>query len=262
VHTVVVDGRVVVADGRHVLGDVGALLAAAIEPLWADADEHLVTGIGELVTNDPALGDGPLGLVADAAVVVDDGRSPGSARRRGAPAADRRIDVGGRAVLPGSSTATPTWSSPATGPRSSRPGWPAPLRRRRHRLDRRRHPRGDRRRAARAGWRLVAEMRAQGTTTVEVKSGYGLTVDDEARALRLAGEVTRRRRSSARTSSRRSTPTAGRLRRPGHRADARRLRAARPVDRRVLRAVRRLHRLRRAGHPAHPARARASCSAA
>jgi imidazolonepropionase len=33
-------------------------------------------------------------------------------------------------------------------------------------------------------------MRAQGTTTVEVKSGYGLTVDDEARALRLAREVT------------------------------------------------------------------------
>ncbi len=37
VHTVVVDGRVVVADGQHVLGDVGRLLAAAIEPLWEDA---------------------------------------------------------------------------------------------------------------------------------------------------------------------------------------------------------------------------------
>src|SRR4051812_31505124 len=34
VTTVVRDGRVVVEDGRHVLGDVGALLAAAIEPLW------------------------------------------------------------------------------------------------------------------------------------------------------------------------------------------------------------------------------------
>ena len=33
-------------------------------------------------------------------------------------------------------------------------------------------------------------MRAQGTTTVEIKSGYGLTVDDEARALRIAGELT------------------------------------------------------------------------
>jgi imidazolonepropionase len=36
----------------------------------------------------------------------------------------------------------------------------------------------------------IAEMRAQGTTTVEVKSGYGLTVDDEARALRIAREFT------------------------------------------------------------------------
>ena len=36
----------------------------------------------------------------------------------------------------------------------------------------------------------VAEMRAQGTTTVEIKSGYGLTVHDEVRALRLAREVT------------------------------------------------------------------------
>ena len=36
----------------------------------------------------------------------------------------------------------------------------------------------------------IAEMRAQGTTTVEIKSGYGLTVADEERALRLAAEVT------------------------------------------------------------------------
>jgi cytosine/adenosine deaminase-related metal-dependent hydrolase len=37
VHTVVVDGRVVVSDGQHVLGDVGRLLAAAIDPLWDEA---------------------------------------------------------------------------------------------------------------------------------------------------------------------------------------------------------------------------------
>ena len=36
----------------------------------------------------------------------------------------------------------------------------------------------------------VAEMRAQGTTTVEIKSGYGLSVEHEARALRLAGAIT------------------------------------------------------------------------
>jgi formiminoglutamate deiminase len=37
VRTVVVDGRVVVDEGRHVLGDVGRLLADAIGPLWEDA---------------------------------------------------------------------------------------------------------------------------------------------------------------------------------------------------------------------------------
>jgi cytosine/adenosine deaminase-related metal-dependent hydrolase len=37
VHTVIVDGRTVVSDGQHVLGDVGRLLVAAIEPLWEDA---------------------------------------------------------------------------------------------------------------------------------------------------------------------------------------------------------------------------------
>jgi formiminoglutamate deiminase len=36
VHTVVVDGVETVRDGRHRLGDVGRLLAEAIEPLWAD----------------------------------------------------------------------------------------------------------------------------------------------------------------------------------------------------------------------------------
>jgi imidazolonepropionase len=38
--------------------------------------------------------------------------------------------------------------------------------------------------------RRLAELRAQGTTTVEIKSGYGLRVDDEARLLRIAAEVT------------------------------------------------------------------------
>uniref|UniRef100_UPI00263A36DC imidazolonepropionase n=1 Tax=Haloactinopolyspora sp. TaxID=1966353 RepID=UPI00263A36DC len=37
---------------------------------------------------------------------------------------------------------------------------------------------------------LIAEMHRQGTTTVEVKSGYGLTVRDEARALLLASQHT------------------------------------------------------------------------
>ena len=38
--------------------------------------------------------------------------------------------------------------------------------------------------------RHLGEMRSQGTTTVEVKSGYGLTVHDEARALAIASRFT------------------------------------------------------------------------
>ncbi|CAN5719913.1 formimidoylglutamate deiminase [soil metagenome] len=34
VHTVIVDGRVVVADSQHLLGNVGQMLVEAIEPLW------------------------------------------------------------------------------------------------------------------------------------------------------------------------------------------------------------------------------------
>ncbi|WP_280679913.1 imidazolonepropionase [Cryobacterium sp. CG_9.6] len=37
---------------------------------------------------------------------------------------------------------------------------------------------------------LLAEMLAQGTTTVEIKSGYGLSVEHEARLVRLAAEFT------------------------------------------------------------------------
>lgn len=38
--------------------------------------------------------------------------------------------------------------------------------------------------------RLITEMRAQGTTTVEIKSGYGLSTIDEARLLAVAGQFT------------------------------------------------------------------------
>lgn len=41
--------------------------------------------------------------------------------------------------------------------------------------------------------RLAAEALSTGTTTLEVKSGYGLTVADERRCLEVAGEVTRHR---------------------------------------------------------------------
>jgi imidazolonepropionase len=62
----------------------------------------LITGIGELVTNDVSLGDGsPLGIVRDAALVIEGERVAWVGEAAGAPAADERVDVGGRAVVPG-----------------------------------------------------------------------------------------------------------------------------------------------------------------
>lgn len=80
----------------------------------------VVDRIGLLVTNDPGLGEGFLGLVRDASVVVADGQvvSVGPAGQ----VADERIDVGGACVLPGF-VDSHTSSSPATGPWSSRLGW-------------------------------------------------------------------------------------------------------------------------------------------
>lgn len=151
----------------------------------------LVTGIGELVTNDRSLGEGPLGLLSDAALVVDDGRVAWVGRASAAPDADTRLDVGGQAVLPGfvdshahlvfAGDRAAEFEARMSGATYGGGGIVVTVDATRQATDEQLR---DRLRA------LIGEMRAQGTTTVEIKSGYGLTVDDEARALRLAGEVT------------------------------------------------------------------------
>ena len=150
----------------------------------------LVTGIGELVTNDPSLGPGPLGTVAGAALVVDGGSVVWVGPAPAAPAADHRVDVGGRAVLPGfvdshshlvfAGDRAAEFEARMSGEPYDGGGIASTVRATRAASD-------DELRARLA--RLIGEMRAQGTTTVEVKSGYGLTVADEARALRLAAEA-------------------------------------------------------------------------
>ncbi|MCL2732752.1 MAG: imidazolonepropionase [Actinomycetia bacterium] len=152
----------------------------------------LIDGIGELVTNDPAAGDGsPLGLVRDAAVVVDGGRIAWAGDRPGAPGADERLDAGGRAVLPGfvdshshlvfAGDRSAEFAARMSGQRYDGGGIALTVRATRDASDAV---------LRRLVARRVAEMRAQGTTTVEIKSGYGLTAGQEARALRIAGEFT------------------------------------------------------------------------
>jgi imidazolonepropionase len=152
----------------------------------------LVAGIGELVTNDPQLGDGSvLGLVADAAFVVDDGRVAWVGPETAAPAADESLDVGGSAVVPGfvdshahlvfAGDRAHEFAARMEGRAYSAGGIRTTVSATRSAADEVL--------AANAA-RLVAEMARQGTTTVEIKSGYGLTVVDEARSLAVAGRLT------------------------------------------------------------------------
>ena len=152
----------------------------------------LVTGIGELVTNDPHAGDGsPLGLLPDAAVAVTDGVVGWLGPAGEAPACDEAVDVDGRAVVPGfvdshthlvfAGDRAAEFAARMAGERYDGGGITATVSATRAAGD-------DELRGLLAA--RLAEAHAQGTTTVEVKSGYGLDADQEARLLRLAREVT------------------------------------------------------------------------
>ncbi|MEO9139989.1 MAG: imidazolonepropionase [Jatrophihabitans sp.] len=151
----------------------------------------LVVGIGELVTNDPAVDGTPLGVRHDAAVAVEGGVIVWVGPRSKAPAADEVRDLGGCAVLPGfvdshthlvfDGDRAPEFAARMAGERYDGGGIAATVAATRAASD-------ERLRALVA--HRMSELRAQGTTTVEIKSGYGLTVRDEARALRIAAGMT------------------------------------------------------------------------
>lgn len=149
----------------------------------------LLDRIGLLVTNDPALGDGsPLGAIPEAALVAgSDGTVVWVGPSSQAPAADVRLDAGGRCVLPGfvDSHAHLVFAGDRAAEFSARmSGEPYAAGGIRTTVAATREAPDETLAATLA--RLVGEMRRQGTTTVEIKSGYGLTVRDEARALALA----------------------------------------------------------------------------
>ncbi len=152
----------------------------------------LVTGIGQLVTNDPALGDGSsLGVVTSAALVVEGGHVAWAGPMVSAPAADSSYDVGGRSVVPGfvdshshlvfAGDRSEEFAARMSGTPYSAGGIRTTVAATRAATDEQ---------LAANVARHVAEMRRQGTTTVEIKSGYGLTVHDEARALAIAAQAT------------------------------------------------------------------------
>lgn len=152
----------------------------------------LITGIGELVTNDPAVGDGSaLGIIPGAALVMDGGRIAWTGPAATAPDADERFEAGGRAVVPGfvdshthlvfAGDRSAEFAARMAGESYTGGGIATTVAATRAASDD----------ALRALARSrVDEMAASGTTTFEAKSGYGLTVDDEARILRISGEFT------------------------------------------------------------------------
>ncbi|GAA1704803.1 imidazolonepropionase [Fodinicola feengrottensis] len=151
----------------------------------------VIRGIGQLVTGEPALGDGLLGTRTNAAVVIDDGVVTWVGDSGAAPAADDAIDADGACVLPGfvdshahlvfAGDRTDEFSARMAGERYAAGGIRTTVAATRAATD-------DELRANVA--RLTAEMFRQGTTTVEIKSGYGLNVADEVRSLRIASEFT------------------------------------------------------------------------
>jgi imidazolonepropionase len=151
-----------------------------------------LTGIGVLATCERAGGRGRLGLVRDAALVCENGVVVYAGPASGAPSStDRVFDVGGRCVLPGfvDSHTHLVFAGERSDEFAQRmSGRPY-------------HPGGiletvAATRAAstfeleRNAASLVAEARASGTTSIEIKSGYGLDPANEARHLAIAGTLT------------------------------------------------------------------------
>ncbi|WP_167474551.1 imidazolonepropionase [Nocardia arthritidis] len=144
----------------------------------------LITGIGELTTNTEG---GPL---HDAAVVLDGERIAWIGPAQAAPAADERVDVGGRAVLPGwvdshthlvfGGDRTAEFEARMSGQPYRAGGIAVTVAATR--------AASDATLSANLA-RHVAEARRQGTTCLETKTGYGLDVPGELRLARIAAEL-------------------------------------------------------------------------
>jgi imidazolonepropionase len=152
--------------------------------------------IGSLVTNDETLGAvkngaGKIGERTDAGLIIEHGRVVWVGDSADLPDADSRVDVGGQAVIPGfvdshahlmfAGDRAAEFSARMEGKPYSAGGIKTTVAATRAATDEQ---------LTENLRRLVAEMHAGGITTFETKSGYGLSVEDEARSLRIASAHT------------------------------------------------------------------------
>jgi len=154
------------------------------------AGSLLVRGIGLLVTNSPELGEGALGTLPDVDLVVDNGIVTWIGASGRAQPADSMLDAAGRCVIPGfvdshthlvfAGDRVDEFTARMAGRRYDAGGISTTVMATR---------------AAPDSWllqsaaKLARESEAQGTTTLETKSGYGLTVEDESRCLDVAEAI-------------------------------------------------------------------------
>lgn len=151
----------------------------------------LFTDIGELATNHAELGEGPLGLIANAALVVDAGQVAWVGSAADAPAADSSVSLSGRAVVPGfvDSHAHLMFAGERSAEFAARMAGESYQAGGIHTTVSATRAATDEQLTANARG-LLAEMARGGITTAEIKSGYGLDTETEIRSLRLAAELT------------------------------------------------------------------------
>jgi len=154
----------------------------------------VLNGIGTLVTNDPSLDRGKLGIIKNASLVVDDQNKIALACEASKLPREYRgmaIDVAGRAVIPGfvdSHTHLVFGGDRAEEFEARMSGKPYSAGGIRTTVA---ATRGSDNNALVANARRLANEALQtGTTTLETKSGYGLSIVDETRSLQVANAIT------------------------------------------------------------------------
>ena len=150
-----------------------------------------ITNIGSLVTNDPSLGLGILGELENASLVIENGKIAWVGNSISTPPTDSMIDAAGMGVIPGfvdshahmvfAGDRSREFEARMNGEKYSAGGIKSTVAKTRAASDS----------ELEANFvSLQNEMIRSGITTFESKSGYGLSLADEARSLAIASKHT------------------------------------------------------------------------
>ena len=153
----------------------------------------LITNIGQLVTNDPTHDGTKLGLIKDASLLIEDGVIAWAGSNADAPThhIKKIIDAEGKCVLPGfvdshthmifAGDRSNEFRARMLGESYTSGGITSTVEKTRRASDEL---------LLTHAQFLLNEAHSGGTTTIETKSGYGLTVKDERRSLDIASHIT------------------------------------------------------------------------